>query len=489
MGRRSYSRDRRRDRSRERRERSRSRDRNYRPRSRDRNDRDRSLERQRPEAAPKRRILLNKWDEGVGGIYVPPAASAPSSFGSSSLVSAPAQRSAAPLSAIGDPSSRKLVISGVAKHFQGADISGFVSSSLQSLLPAGSPIGVDSVVGVQLLSLSGGFRSALLELRTPVAAALLVKKLNGEIWEGSKVFLRRPTGFEKSEPELTQEDLEGEGGIGILGDAVEGNSRSLPTLPANPDYPISPRLRITGFPVYLRPENVRDILEQFGPISIFSYPRDTISGRLRQEGGVCQFFDSLDSAACVAVVDGWVLGGSVVRIERISNEQINVKNPERVVPSLAGPSSGPLALKDDAASLPVTPALSISARIAANPALSAQLAASREIGARPSTVVQLLNAVYPEDLISDTDYLQILEEVKSEAAKWGIIESVRAPRPASDLSAPPGCGKIFVQFKDLTSARKFQYDMNGRLFDGSRVVCAGFYPIDRFLQGKLVLHG
>jgi len=60
------------------------------------------------------------------------------------------------------------------------------------------------------------------------------------------------------------------------------------------------------------------------------------------------------------------------------------------------------------------------------------------------------------------------------------------PKPAKDGTYIDGVGKIFVYFSDLTSARKFQLDANGRKFE-NRVVCAAFYPVDKFQAGKYKL--
>ena len=49
-----------------------------------------------------------------------------------------------------------------------------------------------------------------------------------------------------------------------------------------------------------------------------------------------------------------------------------------------------------------------------------------------------------------------------------------------------GVGKIFVHFSDITSARKFQYEINGRKFD-EKVVAASFYPLDKFDKGLYTL--
>merc|ERR1712176_694198 len=129
---------------------------------------------------------------------------------------------------------------------------------------------------------------------------------------------------------------------------------------------------------------------------------------------------------------------------------------------------------------------SMTQKIVSNPVLAMQVKQGREVGSRPTTIVQLLNAVYQEDLMDDQDYEDITAEVHAEASKHGTVIQVVIPKPAKDGTYVDGVGKIFVYFQDLTAARKFQLDANGRKFE-NRVVCAAFYPTDKFQAGKFKL--
>merc|ERR1712190_103299 len=129
---------------------------------------------------------------------------------------------------------------------------------------------------------------------------------------------------------------------------------------------------------------------------------------------------------------------------------------------------------------------SMTQKIVSNPVLAMQVKQGREEGTRNSSIVQLLNAVYQEDLMDDQDYEDITSEVHSEASKHGTVTRVVIPKPAKDGTFVDGVGKIFVSFSDLTAARKFQMDANGRKFE-NRVVCAAFYPPDKFVEGKYKL--
>merc|ERR1712050_584863 len=129
---------------------------------------------------------------------------------------------------------------------------------------------------------------------------------------------------------------------------------------------------------------------------------------------------------------------------------------------------------------------SMTQKIVSNPVLAMQVKQGREIGSRPSSVVQLVNAVYQEDLMDDQDYEDILAEVHSEASRHGTVTRVVIPKPAKDGSFVDGVGKVFISFQDLTAARRFQMDANGRKFE-NRVVCAAFYPVEKFNDGKYKL--
>merc|ERR1711976_240074 len=81
---------------------------------------------------------------------------------------------------------------------------------------------------------------------------------------------------------------------------------------------------------------------------------------------------------------------------------------------------------------------SMTQKIVSNPVLAMQVKQGREIGSRPSTVVQLTNAVYQEDLMDDQDFEDITAEVHAEASKYGTVIQVVIPKPAKDGSYVDG---------------------------------------------------
>eukprot|EP01057_Protomagalhaensia_wolfi_P001364 Protomagalhaensia_wolfi_Nauph_80__1363@NODE_1814_length_1323_cov_17_170561_g1416_i0_p1_GENE_NODE_1814_length_1323_cov_17_170561_g1416_i0NODE_1814_length_1323_cov_17_170561_g1416_i0_p1_ORF_typecomplete_len380_score58_75RRM_1/PF00076_22/23RRM_1/PF00076_22/0_032RRM_1/PF00076_22/0_00052RRM_occluded/PF16842_5/6_9e02RRM_occluded/PF16842_5/7_1RRM_occluded/PF16842_5/0_37_NODE_1814_length_1323_cov_17_170561_g1416_i01541293 len=129
------------------------------------------------------------------------------------------------------------------------------------------------------------------------------------------------------------------------------------------------------------------------------------------------------------------------------------------------------------------PVLSVSAQVLMDPVIGVQMRSGRQMGAVPSRVVQLLNIVKLEDLLCEKMHEELIDDVRREASQYGKLESVIAPTPVNRMGPLPvdtGCAKIFLEFSDTTSARKAQFELNGRLFD-NRVVCAAFYPLKPFL--------
>merc|ERR1719436_2167154 len=199
---------------------------------------------------------------------------------------------------------------------------------------------------------------------------------------------------------------------------------------------------------------------------MLSLIRDLASGKIKGYG-IFEYDNPDDVDLAIIALNGFVCGQNVIRVQKLGGSSTQ-----------AAPKPQPVAA--------TAMSNSMTQKIVSNPVLAMQVKQGREVGSRPSPVVQLLNAVYQEDLMDDQDFEDITAEIHQEASKHGTVIQVVIPKPAKDGSYVDGVGKIFIYFQDLTSARKFQLDANGRKFE-NRVVCAAFYPIDKFQQGKYKL--
>ena len=429
----------------------------------------------KPLAITSTATTAGKWDEGFGGVYLPAGASVP--------VTGTESNPALTLPTVGPLPTRKLTVNNIPKILTAKDVVDEFAAAILAATNHASAIGVYPVVNCQFLTAIGATRNALVEFRTPTSASIALTIMQGK--NGYKIKRPKdfPTDLDPKGMDETQIATVGSSDIGgpSVGGEMSGgtSSRELMTVSTpEPATTVGTKISVYGIPGNLMPEQiVRDLFSQFGKIKqMIGFAKDPVTGFIRPGiTGQIEYESPEDAQMAESTLHNFPCANSVIKISRISasgvgsGPTISTAVAKKAVPATAVPTS-------------------VTARIMSNPILAAQIKQGREIGSRPSLVVQLLNAVYPEDIVNDSDYNEIVKEVKEEALKFGHVETIKIPRPTAMNSAPLGMGKIFVQFSDLTSARKFQQELNGRTFDVTKVVCAAFYPTDRFLQGKYVLY-
>jgi len=105
----------------------------------------------------------------------------------------------------------------------------------------------------------------------------------------------------------------------------------------------------------------------------------------------------------------------------------------------------------------------------------------------PSTVLVMSNMVTLDELKSDEDFEDVLLDTKEECEKFGVVVSVKIPRPSGDGTAVPGLGKVFVLFNSKEAAASTRDALHGRLFD-NRTVEVTYMDEGKFLTGDLTGH-
>ncbi|KAF4659748.1 Serine/threonine-protein kinase Kist [Perkinsus olseni] len=370
----------------------------------------------------------------------------------------------------GDASERRLTVKNIRQRDSSQQsVMDFFKGALFAVTGnGGKTTPLHPVVSVFFLISDGHSRTALVEFRTTIAATVAMR-LNGIDLDGRKLAITRPHGYNKEDPSksITAEEIQK-----ITIEELCGGSAAKKTSGMNL------QLGIYHLPPVMTETYLRDLLEQFGALTMVSLIRDKTTG-LSKGYGFCQFEDAADADRCLYALDQFVLGNYSLSVTKLVPDA-----QQGGAAGIGGAGVAPATNLADGSS----GVQSMTARVLANPALAAQLKAGREIGSTPSTVVQLLNAVYIEDLMSETEVKSIEDEIRDEAQKHGTVLEVRVPRPSASLTPyANGVGKIFVQFADITAARKFQAANNGRKFD-DRVMCAAFYPTDRYKMGKYTLY-
>lgn len=114
----------------------------------------------------------------------------------------------------------------------------------------------------------------------------------------------------------------------------------------------------------------------------------------------------------------------------------------------------------------------------------------------PATeVLCLLNMVTADELKDEEEYDDILEDIKEECNKYGVVRSIEIPRPIEGKFESktvflcillivyhstgvdvPGCGKVFVEFNSILDCQHAQQALTGRKFSDRVVVTSYFDP-------------
>lgn len=363
---------------------------------------------------------------------------------------------------------RMIVIESLPSHVTGQELVEFFNGAVLAVTANAIQQGANKThapvfqctIALEDRGAAGKKKVAEMKFRTPEGASVGMK-LNGIDYKGNKLVVKRPHDFDFSEGdpatkinlhEMSMQRLVGSkgGGQGPGGDGV------------------SPKLSIFNLPEVMSEQVVRDLLSQFGKLRMMSLIRDLATGKIKGYG-IFEYDDPNDVDLAILALNGFVCGQNVIRVQKLGSQAAKDSAAAKSQPVAATAMSN-----------------SMTQKIVSNPVLAMQVKQGREVGSRPSTVVQLINAVFQEDLMDDMDYDDIMSEVHQMASKHGTVSSVLIPKPNKDGTYVDGVGKIFVSFGDMTAARKFQLDTNGRKFE-HRVVCAAFYPADKFTEGKFKL--
>ncbi|CAF2040325.1 unnamed protein product [Brassica napus] len=281
---------------------------------------------------------------------------------------------------------------------------------------------------------------AFVEMRS-VEEASNAMALDGIILEGVPVKVKRPTDYN---PSLAAALGPSQPNPNLNLAAVGFSSGSTGGL-EGPD-----RLFVGGIPYYLTEDQIRELLESFGPLRGFNLVKDRETGN-SMGYAFCVFQDpSVTDIACAAL-NGIKMGNKTLTVRRAVQGAIQPK-PEQEDILLHAQQQ--IALQ----------------RLMLQP------------GGTPTKIVCLTQVVTANVLGDDKEYEDIMEDMRLEGGKFGNLVNVVIPRPNADHDSQPGVGKVFLEYADLDGAAKARSGMNGRKFDGNQVV-AVYYPENKYAQG------
>ncbi|KAK7258269.1 hypothetical protein RIF29_32857 [Crotalaria pallida] len=296
----------------------------------------------------------------------------------------------------------------------------------------------DAVVNVYI---NHDKKFAFVEMRS-VEEASNAMALDGIIFEGAPVKVRRPTDYNPSlaatlGPSQPNPNLN----LAAVG-LIPGSAGGL----EGPD-----RIFVGGLPYYFTENQIRELLETFGPLRGFDLVKDRETGNSKGYA-FCVYQDLAVTDIACAALNGIKMGDKTLTVRR-ANQGANQPKPEQE--SVLMHAQQQIALQ----------------KLMLQPAIVAA-----------TKVVCLTQAVSPDELKEDEDYEEIIDDMRQECSKFGNLVNVVIPRPQPNGELSAGVGKVFLEYADTDGATKAFTGLNGRKFGGNQVI-AVFYPENKFAQG------
>ncbi|CAO1617941.1 unnamed protein product [Sympodiomycopsis kandeliae] len=282
---------------------------------------------------------------------------------------------------------------------------------------------------------------AFIEFRCPEEATSAMS-FDGVIYQGQALKIRRPkdyTGTDLAPPPIHVP--------GVISTNV-------------PDSPN--KIYIGSIPTYLDEGQIIELLQAFGEVRAFNLVREANNGPSKGFA-FCEYVNpEVTDAACQGLSD-LELGDRKLIAQRASAGQKGASNNSN---GMTGANSGPLG----------TRSININAS---------------ETG-DPTNCMTMLNMVTPQELIDDEEYSEIVEDIREECAKYGVVTDVRIPRPVAQskgLSAQAwsnnikdqsqqdgkereGVGRVYIRFQEVSQCEAALKSIAGRSFGGRLVICA-----------------
>ncbi|XP_050423905.1 splicing factor U2AF 50 kDa subunit [Adelges cooleyi] len=277
---------------------------------------------------------------------------------------------------------------------------------------------------------------AFLEFRS-IDETTQAMAFDGINFKGQSLKIRRPHDYQPT-PGMTESNPVTNYNSGMTLDMMKYDSSSfgLGTVPDSPH-----KIFIGGLPAYLNDDQVKELLTSFGQLKAFNLVKDAATG-LSKGYAFCEYADVVMTDQAIAGLNGMQLGEKKLIVQRAS---IGAKNP--------GLGQVPVTIQ--------VPGLTVVGT--AGP---------------PTEVLCLLNMVTPDELKDEEEYEDILEDIREECNKYGVVRSLEIPRPIEGIDVP-GCGKVFIEFNAVADCQKAQQALAGRKFN-NRVVVTSFMEPDKY---------
>ncbi|CAG8500106.1 4705_t:CDS:10 [Funneliformis mosseae] len=315
---------------------------------------------------------------------------------------------------------RRLYVGNIPYGIDENGLSDFFNSTMVQLNITTAP--GNPVIAVQI---NHDKNYAFVEFRAPEEATAAMA-FDGITFQGQSLKIRRPKDYQPPP-----------------GQNLEPPPIHVPGV-VSTNVPDSPnKIFIGGLPTYLNDEQVMELLKSFGELRAFNLVKDSLTG-VSKGFAFCEYVDPTVTDLACQGLNNMELGDRKLVVQRASVG--SAKN--------AG----------------VTTVLPTSVLI---PTGNGEM--------QPTTVLQLLNMVTPDELVEDDEYEDIFDDVREECSKFGNVVDMKIPRPGHGGSAS-GVGKIFVRYESIDQAGIALRALAGRKFAERTVLTSYIYEDTYFAE-------
>ncbi|KAG5561639.1 hypothetical protein RHGRI_004634 [Rhododendron griersonianum] len=322
-------------------------------------------------------------------------------------------------------------------------------SSVMAAIGGNSAGTGDAVVNVYI---NHEKKFAFVEMRT-VEEASNAMSLDGIVFEGVSVRVRRPTDYN---PSLAA----------ALGPSQPNPHLNLAAVRLTPGMVGGvegpDRIFVGGLPYYFTEVQIRELLESFGPLRGFDLVKDRDTGNSKGYG-FCIYKDPMATDVACAALNGLKMGDKTLTVRRatMSNEPVNSEQESILAQAQQHIALQKMTLQAGGVNLP---------GIGIGPMTT---------GETPTKVLCLTEVITSDELMDDGDYEEILEDMRDEGGKFGLLKNVVIPRPAANGEQVAGVGKVFLEYADTSGCASAKDALGGRKFGGNTVT-AVYYAEDKF---------
>lgn len=228
------------------------------------------------------------------------------------------------------------------------------------------------------------------------------------------------------------------------------------------------KIFLTGIPTFASEDELRTLAESFGAVKIVNLIRDNMDDSLNR--GFC-FIEYENKSGVEKAIEGFnniEIQGKKLKAQKANMNQALGKIATDIKEGKINSSKIPNKFSENVESATYQSFLP-------------------EFARTPSRLIVMINMLSPEDLMDESDYREIEEEIRSEIMKYGTILSLEIIRPCmKTFTSTPAVGKVFVRYQNIASAVKARYKISGLKFNRRTVVCS-FFPEDEYDQRNLCI--